>query len=514
MKKKSLIFLMVIQSLLLGLFPMISEAITVSTTQQLVDAIAAANSGGDNTIILQNGTYTLDNMLWVAASNVTVRSASGNRADVIIEGRGMTGTVTHIFNVAGSHFTVRDVTLRLVSQHAVQLQIDVDSALIQNVHFIDTGEQMFKAAYDPTNMSLSSDNGIVENCFFEYSAGIGPQWYIGGIDVHNGKNWIVRNNAFSGIRSPSGDIAEHAIHFWSSSENTLVERNIIINCDRGIGFGMGDRGHIGGIIRNNMIYHNAAAGFNDAGIILESAVNASVYNNTVYHEHSYPNAIEYRFGATTGAFIANNLTNRAIAQRDGASGTVSHNVTNAQAGWFVNTSTGDLHLNSAISSVVDQGMAISGLTSDFDGDPRPQGAGIDIGADEYLGGTQVPSANVMANGSDGPLTITSSTPLSVTVSLDAGSYAGTAADWWIAADTTYGWYYYVYPTGWYYAADPAYLQPAYQGALFTLTPVEVLNITGLPAGTFVFYFAVDTVMNGQIDFSVLYYDGVIVNVTY
>ena len=42
----------------------------------------------------------------------------------------MNGAVTHIFNVAGSNFSVEDLTLRRVSQHAIQLQIDVDSTVI------------------------------------------------------------------------------------------------------------------------------------------------------------------------------------------------------------------------------------------------------------------------------------------------------------------------------------------------------------------------------------------------
>jgi len=377
-----------------------AKAVVVSNVSELSNAIVQANRGGDRTIELQDGTYTLDDMLGVEADGVTVRSISKNRNTVIIEGRGMDGAVTHIFNVSGSNFTVRDVTLRRVANHAVQIhgELNADAPLISNVHILDTYEQMIKISYDLNNPTAGSDNGIIENCLLEYSTGIGPQWYIGGIDVHNAKNWIVRGNTFRGIRSPGENLAEFAIHFWSNSRNTLVERNLIMNCDRGIGFGMGMRGHIGGIIRNNMIFHDTFEDFADVGIGLESAPNAQVYNNTIYHAHSYPNAIEYRFSGTSGVLIANNLTNRAIAQRDGASGSVSHNVTDAESNWFINPSAGNLHLSSAIPTVVDQGRSISGLTTDFDGGSRPQGDGIDIGADEW--GSGIPGSLPIYSGND------------------------------------------------------------------------------------------------------------------
>jgi len=224
----------------------------------------------------------------------------------------------------------------------------------------------------------------VENCLFEYTAGIGPQYYIGGIDAHGAKNWVIRNNTFRNIISPNTAVAEYAVHFWNTSANNLVEKNLIVNCDRGIGFGLGDRANSGGVIRNNMIYHAANKGaFADVGIALQNSSGTSVYNNSIFMEHSYPSSIEYRFSGTTNTTITNNLANKNITRLDGASGTTSNNVTTASRDWFVNVSDGDLRLASGISAVVDMGLVISGLSDDFDNQSRPQGAGFDIGADEY-----------------------------------------------------------------------------------------------------------------------------------
>jgi hypothetical protein len=129
----------------------------------------------------------------------------------------------------------------------------------------------------------------------------------------------------------------------------------------------------------------------DVGIGLESSSNTRVYNNTVFNTNNYPASIEYRFAATTGASIINNLTNKAILPRDGGSGTVQNNVTTAQAGWFVNVAAGDLHLASSMANVVDQGQTLAAdVADDFDGDPRPIGSAYDIGADEY--GVPAPTA--------------------------------------------------------------------------------------------------------------------------
>ena len=372
-----------------------SGTVTVGTAQELIGAVFTLNNfNGPRTILLRDGTYTIDNYnsFFLVPPGVTIRGLSGNRDAVVIQGDSVFhadgtrtgGTVGVLFNVAGSNFTIENVSIGSVGNHAVQLQLNIDNCVFRNVRFFNTGEQMLKVASD--GVADASDNGLVEDCLFEYTAGIGPQYYIGGIDAHRSRNWTVRRCTFRGIRSPSATIAEHAIHFWDTCADILVENNVIVDCDRGIGFGLGSgstQGTTGGIIRNNMIYHGPAEGYADVGIGLENAAGVQVYNNTIFFANTYPNAIEYRFAATSGVGIDNHLTNRAIRQRDAASATLGSNVDAAQPSWFVAPATGDLHLASRLSAVVDQGRAIAGLTIDIDGQPRPQGAGIDIGADEF-----------------------------------------------------------------------------------------------------------------------------------
>ncbi len=269
--------LICILALGLCILPGPSSAVTVNTVAELLQAIEAANSGGDKEILVGDGIYTLDSALAIQSDGITVRSVSGDRNAVTVKGTGMSGGVSHIFIVEADNFTVRDMTLRDVYYHAIQMQPYAQAPTMVNLHILDTYEQMIKVAFNSSYPAVHSDNGLVENCLFEYSAGIGPQYYIGGVDAHKASNWVIRGNTFKDIRSPSRQIAEHAIHFWSNSQNTLVECNTIINCDRGIGFGLGERGHLGGIIRNNMIYHDSSEGYADVGIGLESAPNTQEY---------------------------------------------------------------------------------------------------------------------------------------------------------------------------------------------------------------------------------------------
>jgi hypothetical protein len=380
----------------------------VNNASTLADAVEAANDGsGDTTILLADGTYTITSGFGLVLSRdgIVIQGVSGNREAVVIQGAGMAGNVSHAFQILADDVTIRDVTLRNVANHAIQVHGEppygADRPVLRNLHIQDTGEQMVKVSYqqgDPTG----SDGGVLENSLFEFTAGIGPQYYIGGIDAHNARDWTVRGNTFRGIRSPSGNVAEHAVHFWSGSANTLVERNTIIDCDRGIGFGLGNRGHTGGIIRNNMIAHrDLGSDYGDVGIELESASGARVVHNTLYLAHAAPGGIAVRFAASTGVEVANNLVHvgdgggPAIWLRDGPSVTSVGNVGYAQPAWFVDPDGGNLHLASTTqANVVDAAAATTAAPADdYDGNGRPQGSASDVGADEVTSPAALPGSS-------------------------------------------------------------------------------------------------------------------------
>ncbi len=376
------------------LAPPSGTVVNVSTVAGLEAAVGslAANS----TILIADGTYDLTQPLNIqhAAHNATIRSASGQRNAVVLNGGGMTNNgsnLSHIFQVFAPDVTIADLTLRDVYFHLVQIHGESGATRpsLYNLHLLDAGEQFIKGS-TAGNPGPYADDGLVACSTIEYTT-YPPSDYTNGVDVLAGAGWVIRDNVFHNIRSPDHALAGPAVLMWRNSLDTLVERNQFIECDRAIALGLSapdsnsrdgntTYDHQGGIVRNNFIYR---AGPGDVGITLNYARNAKVYNNTVLLNGTFGyGAIEYRFGSTS-ADIRDNLTDAPIWQRDGASGIVSGNVTTAQPGWFVNAAAGDLHLLASATAAIDQATILAEVPDDYDGAGRPIGPAPDVGADEY-----------------------------------------------------------------------------------------------------------------------------------
>jgi len=350
------------------------KVIQVKNVQGLM-ATQSQLSKGNCEIIIADGDYLMPRGLLIAGDNVTIRSASGNREAVTLRGN---FKISHVFWVTADHFRVENLSLGEVLNHGIQVhsERDADNTIIRNVRFFDIVEQMLKGSCSEAD--IYSDDGLVENCLFEFTKGFAYQSYTGGIDIHKGDGWTIRGNTFRNIVSPDGELTEGAIHFYTAGKNSLIENNQIINCDRGIMLGLDNTFHQGSIVRNNTVHV-----VRDTGIYLCNARDIQVLNNTVYLDSAYPNAIEYRFAGSKDILIQNNLTNARIARRDHAVATVKNNLTSAQAVWFVDARKGDLHLAAARPEVRGRGVDSAEVPADLDGDLRPLGKS-DLGADQFV----------------------------------------------------------------------------------------------------------------------------------
>ncbi len=319
--------------------PSAGPTVTVSSEADL--RYQARNAAPGTTILVASGTYNLQDAVYVTVNNLTLRGASGNRGDVILDGGGMlTWSLTHIIAIDADDVTLADLTLRNGDEHGVSVQ-GRDRPTLYNLHIIDTGYQLVKV----NPVGDGSEDGLLACSRLEYSA-TSPEDYTNGISAHNAHRWTVRDNDWYRIRTPNNAPAP-TILFWSGSSDTVVERNLLVDGTQGIAFGNASHGpgdHTGGIVRNNFIYASLP---HDSVIEMVHATGWLVAHNTALllnPEAGLTWGMEARFADTSGSF-AYNLSNMDIwPNRDGAAGTVTGNVTNAQSNWFVDAATADLHL--------------------------------------------------------------------------------------------------------------------------------------------------------------------------
>ena len=375
--------------------------VTPSQAGQLPSIVYNAQSR--TTILLEDGTYTVS-PLQFHTPNVTMRSKSGNRDSVILDGNYSTGEIVYI---SADHVTIADLTIRRALYHPVHVVSGGHYAMLYNLHIIDGKEQFVKV--NPDGNGDYTDYGTLACSFLEMTdAGrtylqahptSGFDCYTGGLDAHQSQGWTIRDNRIQNIYCTNGGLAEHAIHLWNSCRDPIVERNVLINNARDIGFGLGSGGgqrvypdnplagsgltpadvqHIGGTIRNNFIFANISE--HDTGIGLEQAWNVNVYHNTILSTQGGL-GIDVRF-AHSNPIVKNNLINPGISQRDSGAPRESAANVSASQSMFVNSSGGNLHLVSTATQAINKGVSLAGaVPADIDGETRDSQP--DVGADEF-----------------------------------------------------------------------------------------------------------------------------------
>lgn len=363
---------------------------------QLIQAINAAQPG--QTILLEDGHYWMPHYVILRTDGVTLRSASGDRRRVIIDGaRSRDGELIGLSACRG--VTIADLTIQNIRWNGFKInsETNVQDLTIHNcvIHNIwQRGVKGVKVPPDHRDM-IRPRNCRIQYCLFyndrakrfsddpaDTPANFNGD-YIGGIDVMYPSNWTIRDNVFIGIQGRTRQ-GRGAIFLWHDARDCIVERNIIIDCDAGICLGNPHRPNdirdhcTACVVRNNFVTRAP-----QAGIVTVYTRDCRLLNNTIYDPDNRLERLIRVVFANDGLLIGNNLLCGAPPRIE--SDSPIRQVTNLAQDLgsdLVDPERGNLHLAGPAAGVIDGGTPFPEVVEDMDRQPRT--GRPDIGADEYL----------------------------------------------------------------------------------------------------------------------------------
>jgi len=373
--------------------PIYAKTVTVSTIGKLVTAIR--NSQPGDIIELVDGVYQLrsgNGIVIQDKSDLTIRSKSGNRDMVILQGHGINSDlVSFVFKLYRStHITLQDLTMKNVYWHHVQINEGSSYFTLRNLVMVDAGEAPVKVT-SPGGKGPFSDYGLIENCWLGFTDK-GTRDVVEGIDIIASVGTVIRNCKFYRVRTGKWSTnVGWGVFAKCNAQDTIIENNYFEDNDIAISFGNGGcpavsarygditYQHRGGIIRNNVVNRTK-----DVAVYINSATNFKVYNNTLWSTFKAGrSSIDVRFNSHGDIF--NNICREGYRLRNRGKANLAGNIWNANSSLFVDQPNSNFHLDSTATKAIDQGVDTSGdVPCDMDWQPRPFGLTVDIGADEHV----------------------------------------------------------------------------------------------------------------------------------
>ena len=365
--------------------------IEVSDVRELISALRQVKPG--QTILMADGHYMMPRYVQIATDNVTLRSASGHRRRVIIDGANSRhGELLGISACSG--VTIADLTIQNIKWNGFKINsnTNVQKLTIYNCIIHNIWQRGIKGVKVPkeNRASVRPKQCRVQYCLFyndrpkrlsDDEADIAKGNYIAGIDVMHTKDWVISDNVFVGIEGRTYE-GRGAIFIWHDSQDCVIERNIIIDCDVGLQLGNPHRDSetqyhcVRCIAKNNFITRAP-----EAGIVTVYTKDCKVLNNTIHDPKSRLGRLIRTVFTNDGLIFANNLLSGPGIRHESKSKVIFlNNIIKDFTDAFINPDHGDLHLTEAATEAVDQGSPLAEVKEDFDGEQRR--ARPDIGADE------------------------------------------------------------------------------------------------------------------------------------
>jgi hypothetical protein len=370
-----------------------AAVIRVENVDELFYAIEHIDAG--STILLGEGHYKLPRPIILHdKKKITIRSAAGDPTKVILSGKGWNSKVRgdDILRIGRCEgITIADMTFKDCRSYGIKVEAEnaPKDICIYNCHFRNIGVRAIKgsAGKDPNAHAV---RGAVRYCYFENTKIPPAHWLFGGdyisaVDMMALEDWIFSDNIFRNIKGRNGG-GRAAIFIWVRSRKVVIERNLIINCDRGVAFGNPGKStaNVAGerlvYVSDSVIRNNFITGGPDCGIELWYAENVKVYNNSIWRpKQNFRRGIRIGTG-TSNTNIVNNLVHGEICF-DGGKAQLRQNLTGHINIYFVDPASGNLALTQAATEAIDKGISLTDVTEDIRQLPRSEQP--DLGAWEF-----------------------------------------------------------------------------------------------------------------------------------
>ncbi len=336
--------------------------------RHLTKGAATATQPGD-TVIVMDGTY--DNEGVVEPNFVVTLYYSGtpgnpitfkaqNRGKAILDSMNTSTTTT--CNGAAAYFNLHNAAFIVIQGFVIQ-------------RGCDSGIQSNDAAHDIV-IKWNEIRNIANHTVTDQ---IGRD----GIYVNSSEyNFTFDGNSWHDIGRTDGQTLLHFDHgIYSHGQNMTIINNLFYNNNRGWAIQLAD-GASNWLVANNTFAFGCANG--EAGHIMFWGNNSgiTVRNNIFYNPNSSA-LVRYQATVTNSPFDHNLIYGVSGIISDSTGFAIGTNQIGPNPS-FVNASSApyDFHEQSG-GAGIDAGMNISGISSDYDANPRPQGSSTDQGAYEY-----------------------------------------------------------------------------------------------------------------------------------